>query len=196
MFIITGKPKIGNGVASYVTTISSLQGMVAPKVPLTPPSARPLSARAAEGRGQCAPRAEQKKSHKRKGSGRSLRRKQRCSKSPFRIVFLRIFQSPLRVNDAEDSMEWQSRRLVPPRTRLETRVRVSGVPVHARQEELERILRSVGEVEKCEKYASRDGHTQVSHPFVPQFIENGAWRHLLCWWSRVWGEARRARRRK
>lgn len=46
---------------------------------------------------------------------------------------------------------------------LETRVRVSGVPVHARQEELERILRSVGEVEKCEKYASRDGHTQVVH---------------------------------
>nr|XP_027235266.1 insulin-like growth factor 2 mRNA-binding protein 1 [Penaeus vannamei] len=48
-------------------------------------------------------------------------------------------------------------------TGLETRVRVSGVPVHARQEELERILRSVGEVEKCEKYASRDGHTQVVH---------------------------------
>ncbi|XP_071527723.1 insulin-like growth factor 2 mRNA-binding protein 1 isoform X1 [Panulirus ornatus] len=47
--------------------------------------------------------------------------------------------------------------------RLETRVRVSGVPVHARQEELERVLRSVGEVEKCEKYASRDGHTQVVH---------------------------------
>ncbi|XP_069180466.1 insulin-like growth factor 2 mRNA-binding protein 2 isoform X3 [Procambarus clarkii] len=46
---------------------------------------------------------------------------------------------------------------------LETRVRVSGVPVHARQEELERILRSVGDVEKCEKYASRDGHTQVVH---------------------------------
>ncbi|KAK8735725.1 hypothetical protein OTU49_005288 [Cherax quadricarinatus] len=46
---------------------------------------------------------------------------------------------------------------------LETRVRVSGVPVHARQEELERVLRSVGDVEKCEKYASRDGHTQVVH---------------------------------
>lgn len=47
--------------------------------------------------------------------------------------------------------------------RLETRVRVSGVPVHARQDELERVLRSVGEIEKCEKYASRDGHTQVVH---------------------------------
>ncbi|XP_066989716.1 insulin-like growth factor 2 mRNA-binding protein 1 isoform X1 [Macrobrachium rosenbergii] len=46
---------------------------------------------------------------------------------------------------------------------LETRVRVSGVPVHARQDELERVLRSVGEIEKCEKYASRDGHTQVVH---------------------------------
>ncbi|KAK3870083.1 hypothetical protein Pcinc_024647 [Petrolisthes cinctipes] len=46
---------------------------------------------------------------------------------------------------------------------LEARVRVSGVPVQARQEELERVLSSVGEVEKCEKYASRDGHTQVVH---------------------------------
>ncbi|XP_050736836.1 insulin-like growth factor 2 mRNA-binding protein 3-B isoform X6 [Eriocheir sinensis] len=47
--------------------------------------------------------------------------------------------------------------------RLETRVRVSGVPVHARQEELDQVLESVGVVEKCEKYASRDGHTQVVH---------------------------------
>ncbi|XP_045124778.1 insulin-like growth factor 2 mRNA-binding protein 1 isoform X3 [Portunus trituberculatus] len=46
---------------------------------------------------------------------------------------------------------------------LETRVRVSGVPVDARQEELNQILESVGAVEKCEKYASRDGHTQVVH---------------------------------
>ncbi|KAK7073129.1 Insulin-like growth factor 2 mRNA-binding protein 3, partial [Halocaridina rubra] len=46
---------------------------------------------------------------------------------------------------------------------LETRVRVSGVPVHTRQEDLERLLRSVGEISKCEKYASRDGHTQVVH---------------------------------
>ncbi|XP_050736834.1 insulin-like growth factor 2 mRNA-binding protein 1 isoform X4 [Eriocheir sinensis] len=46
---------------------------------------------------------------------------------------------------------------------LETRVRVSGVPVHARQEELDQVLESVGVVEKCEKYASRDGHTQVVH---------------------------------
>ncbi|XP_050736835.1 insulin-like growth factor 2 mRNA-binding protein 3-B isoform X5 [Eriocheir sinensis] len=53
----------------------------------------------------------------------------------------------------------------PPPTieRLETRVRVSGVPVHARQEELDQVLESVGVVEKCEKYASRDGHTQVVH---------------------------------
>lgn len=49
------------------------------------------------------------------------------------------------------------------RVMLETRVRVSGVPVNARQEELENLLRTVGVVEKCEKYASRDGHTQVVH---------------------------------
>lgn len=65
-------------------------------------------------------------------------------------------------------------------------MRVSGVPVHARQEELERILRSVGEVEKCEKYASRDGHTQVSYRSASQFIENGKWARILCWWSREW----------
>ena len=40
-------------------------------------------------------------------------------------------------------------------------MRVSGVPVHSRDEDLQNLLRSVGDVEKYEKYASRDGHTQV-----------------------------------
>lgn len=45
--------------------------------------------------------------------------------------------------------------------RLETRVRVSGVPVTSHPEELDNLLQSVGEVAKSEKYESRDGQTQV-----------------------------------
>lgn len=47
--------------------------------------------------------------------------------------------------------------------RLETRVRVSGVPVSSHPDELDQILQSVGDVTKSEKYESRDGLTQVVH---------------------------------
>ncbi|XP_018024593.1 insulin-like growth factor 2 mRNA-binding protein 2 isoform X2 [Hyalella azteca] len=47
--------------------------------------------------------------------------------------------------------------------RLETRVRVSGVPVNAHPDELTSLLQTVGEVTKSEKYESRDGQTQVVH---------------------------------
>ena len=55
-------------------------------------------------------------------------------------------------------------------SRLETRVRVSGVPVNSHPEDLAQVLTSVGDITKSEKYESRDGQTQVS---TEKFCYNG-----------------------
>ena len=47
--------------------------------------------------------------------------------------------------------------------RLESRVRVSGVAVTVSDKDLLALLTTVGPVDKCEKYESRDGQTQVSY---------------------------------